>query len=275
MFFLPLFDDNPTNRRPVISWAILAGCIFVYIWQSGLSAQQEYVLFMTRGSVPAELLGGAGLLPFGAWGDIITSMFLHGGWLHLASNMLYLWIFADNVEDAMGPVRFCIFYVLCGCAAAYTQALIAPSSPVPMVGASGAVAGLLGAYILLHPRAAVRVLFIILIFFRVISLPAWLVLGVWIGGQFVSAPASLSSESGVAYFAHIGGFCAGMLLLPLFKRKDVALFSAGTAQTQKRWSPTPIGMTELRQEARKRYSRNKPVNSSVPVYRRRRGPWDG
>ncbi len=172
----------------------------------------------------------------------------------------------------MGPVRFSVFYALCGVGAGLTQAFIDPSSQVPIVGASGGIAGILGAYILLHPRATVRVFMLILIFIRIITLPAWLVLGVWIAGQFAAAPSGLSGGGGVAYFAHIGGFITGMCLIPLFKYRSVRLFSADDSETVTKWSAQPIAFDQLRDEARHRYQRK--YAGSVPSVRRRpRGPW--
>jgi len=141
--------------------------------------------------------------------------------MHLGGNMLYLWIFSDNVEDSIGRGRFIIFYLLCGVCAAFAQALTDPSSPVPMVGASGAIAGVLGAYLLLHPRANIRCIVGILVFFRVMNVPAFLVLGGWIILQFTNLG---QVGSNVAYVAHIGGFVAGMALIPFFKRRHVRLF---------------------------------------------------
>ncbi len=196
---------------------LIAGCIAVFFWQLG----QPIVSGVTPG------YSGWATVP--GWATVLTSAFLHGGWLHLGGNMLYLWIFGDNVEDAMGPVRFVLFYGLCALGAALAQGLVDPASTVPMIGASGAIAGVLGAYLILHPRAAVRVVLVIVIFFRFIHLPAWLVLGVWIAGQFIAVPAALNNTGGggVAYFAHIGGFVTGMLLIPFFKRREVALFDRG------------------------------------------------
>ena len=189
--------------------------------------------------------------------------------------MLYLWIFGDNVEDSMGPVRFVIFYVLCGIAAALAQYMIDPASTTPMVGASGGIAGILGAYLILHPRAAVRTFMLIIIFVRFINLPAWLVLGVWIAGQFVAVPGALAgADGGVAYFAHIGGFIAGMCLVPFFKRSDVPLFGANDTPPE-RWDAEPIPFSEIRQQARYRYSRrgNDPLGSRVVVKDEDASPW--
>jgi membrane associated rhomboid family serine protease len=152
-------------------------------------------------------------------------MFLHGSLAHIAGNMLYLWIFGDNVEDSMGRIRFIIFYLSCGVIAALAQGFVDPSSNIPMVGASGAIAGVLGAYLLLYPRANVKCLFFIIIIIQMVRIPAFIVLGFWIFGQFFSAPFSLESEGGTAYFAHIGGFIAGMILIPFFKKKETKLFN--------------------------------------------------
>ncbi len=211
-------DDNPTQTRPLISYLILGLCITIYIWQFSLGAAEREVI-LTYGMIPARLFGGDtshGVM------TIISSMFLHGGWLHLAGNMLYLWIFADNIEDSIGRRKFILFYVLCGAAAALAQALVDITSPVPMIGASGAIAGVLGAYLILHPRANIRCLIGFFIFFRMINVPAFLVLGGWIGLQFMSLG---QVGSNVAYVAHIGGFIAGAVLIPFFKKPHVKLFA--------------------------------------------------
>ena len=270
MFFIPLFDDNPTRKTPFISWLIIGLCICLFFWQIGQSERQSYLTLIEYGVIPKRLLIDGGLYRLDGLFTILSSMFLHGGWMHLIFNMLYMWVFADNIEDAMGPMRFIIFYILCGAGAALSQSVIDPYSTIPMIGASGGLAGLLGAYIMIHSRATVRVLFIILIFIRIISLPAWLVLGVWIASQFVAVPAALDGGGGVAYFAHIGGFITGMVCVPFFIRKDVKLFGAG--DSPKGWSATPIGLDELKSEARDRY--RKSGKSSVPSFRRKRGPWD-
>lgn len=260
MFFIPLFDDNPSRRTPWVAWSALALCVIVFLWQQSLAPQGEALAFYRYGFVPANASGVAplppGLAVIPAWATMVTAMFLHGGWMHLGGNMLYLWIFGDNVEDSMGSFRFAVFYVLCGGAAALAQFMIDPASKVPMVGASGGIAGILGAYLILHPRAAVRTFVLILIFIRFINLPAWLVLGVWIAGQFVAVPSALAKTGGggVAYFAHIGGFIAGMCLIPFFKRADVPLFGANDTPPE-RWDAHPIPFAEIKQEARHRYGR--------------------
>ena len=229
MFFLPLFDNNPTLTRPLITWMIIALCICGFIWQESLDFNAAHNIVYQLGFVPAvfftpaSLPADMSLVP--TWSTVFTSVFLHGGWMHIGANMLYLWIFGDNVEASMGRLKFVLFYLLCGGAAAMAQAALDPGSTIPMIGASGGIAGVLGAYLMLHPKAAIRCFFLILIFFRFINLPAWLVLGVWSGGRFGAVPQSLNETGGgVAYMAHIGGFLAGMALIPFFKYRHVALF---------------------------------------------------
>jgi membrane associated rhomboid family serine protease len=184
---------------------------------------------------------------------IFTSMFLHGGLMHIGGNMLYLWIFGDNVEESMGRFKFVLFYALCGIAAALAQSAVDPASRIPMIGASGGIAGILGAYLMLHPKAAIRTFVLIIIFVRFINLPAWIVLSIWIGGQFVAVPNALASDGGgVAYFAHIGGFAAGMLLIPFFKRRDVPLFGRDDTQPQN-WTGQRVSFSTIKAEAHNRY----------------------
>jgi membrane associated rhomboid family serine protease len=157
-------------------------------------------------------------------------MFMHGGWMHLGGNMLFLWIFGDNIEDSMGHFRFAVFYLLCGVAAALIQGLLNTDSEIPMIGASGAVSGVLGAYLLLHPRASVKVLLFFGIIFWIANVPAILVLGIWFLGQLVNAALAPSDVPGVAFWAHIGGFVAGMALIPLFKDKYLPLWQAARSK---------------------------------------------
>ncbi len=188
-------------------------------------AQDE--LFISRYAlIPAEFLGGEDLpptIPIPIWLTILTSLFLHGGVMHLFGNMLYLWIFGDNVEDAMGPLRFLTFYLVCGAAASFTQIAIAPGSTVPVIGASGAIAGILAAYFMLFPRARVLTLIPILFFIRLVSIPAVFFLGFWFLLQVISGAGALGTEGGVAWFAHIGGFLAGAILVIPFRRKNVPI----------------------------------------------------
>ncbi|HEU4618418.1 MAG TPA: rhomboid family intramembrane serine protease [Gammaproteobacteria bacterium] len=224
---IPLRDDNPTELRPVVTVAVIALCVLAYLWQLSLPPRSEQALVYSLGLIPSVLLGhreleeGLKLVP--APVTILTSMFLHGGFLHLAGNMLYLWIFGDNVEDRMGHGRFTAFYLLCGLAAALSQALPDPESVLPMIGASGAISGVLGAYLLLYPRASVLVIIPIFIIPYTLRLPALLVLGAWFVGQLLSSLAAPGAGGGVAFRAHIGGFLAGVLLVRLFARRTPAL----------------------------------------------------
>ncbi len=280
MLFFPLFDENSTSRRPLIVWMVMATCIIVFFWQQSLDDVPARLALYQLGFVPTIVFQSdtlpTRLILVPAWTTIITSMFLHGGWLHLGGNMLYLWIFGDNVEDAMGRFRFILFFLLCGIAAALAQAAINPSSSIPMVGASGGIAGVLGAYLILHPKAAVRCLLVIIVFFRFINLPAWLVLGGWIGLQFAAAPQAFQGTGGgVAYMAHIGGFVAGVVLIPFFKKRHISLFDRG--QLPKTWSGQPISFSEVKQEARERFRRSaqQAARSSVPPSNQKppKGPW--
>jgi membrane associated rhomboid family serine protease len=182
------------------------------------------------GLIPARLFGEAELNPqiasAPAWATVITSIFLHGGLLHLGSNMLFLWIFGDNVEDSMGRVRYLFFYLVCGAAAGLSHALIDPDSVTPTIGASGAVSGILGAYILLHPRATIRTILFLGFIFTIVHVPALIVLGVWFFGQLINALSTPADVVGVAFWAHIGGFGSGLLLVVFFKRREVSLFQA-------------------------------------------------
>ena len=228
---IPLKDDNPTRHPPYVSWAILGLCVLAFFWQLSLGQAGFQKAVFALGVIPATLLGGARLPPELALVPpevtLFTSMFLHGGWLHLIGNMLYLWIFADNVEDAMGHFRFLAFYLLSGMAAAFAQALPDVHSEVPMIGASGAISGVLGAYLLLYPHARVLVLIPLGFFSQVVYLPAGWVLGFWFVLQLINSLLAPAGQGGVAFGAHIGGFLAGMILLPLFKRRGVKLFNPG------------------------------------------------
>jgi membrane associated rhomboid family serine protease len=224
----PISDDNPHTTTPVVTWSIIGVCVLVFFWQLSLGASGGEVAVFQFGMIPARLFGSAELDPalveVPAWATVFTSMFMHGGWMHLGFNMLFLWIFGDNIEDSMGHGRYLVFYLLCGVAAALAQALVNPGSTIPMVGASGAISGVLGAYLLLHPHATVRTVIFLGVFATMMHLPALIVLGLWFLLQLASAAFSNSGEPGVAFWAHIGGFVAGMALVPVFKKRDVTLF---------------------------------------------------
>ena len=219
---IPLKDDNPTTTTPFVTYAIIAVCVFVFILEIGSNSYNSGKLFYSYGLVPAVLTGKAELpshlaaLP--AELTLLTSMFMHGGFMHLIGNMLYMWIFADNIEDEIGPVKFFIFYILAGIAAALTQVFMNTSSTIPMIGASGAIGGVLGAYIVNHHKAKVLVLIPLGFFKQIIKVPALFVLGFWFVLQFISSSLSSSSGGGVAYGAHIGGFVFGVVAILFFNK---------------------------------------------------------
>jgi len=224
---IPLHDDAPTRHPPLVTVALIALCTVIFLWQTlGDRVHQESIVY-ALGVIPSVLTGNASLDPRLVWvpsyATIFTSMFLHGGWLHLAGNMLYLWIFGNNVEESMGHGRFVVFYLLCGVAAVLAQTLPHPESDLPMIGASGAISGVLGAYLLLLPRARVLVLIPLGFFFYTVRLPAAIVLVLWFVLQLVSSLLAAPGEGGVAFGAHIGGFVAGMALIGVFKRPGVRL----------------------------------------------------
>ena len=230
----PLHDDNPTTTRPYVTVGIFIACVLGYAWQhlllSKVGAEQATYVF---GMVPA-MLSGHEMMPseavIPAWATIFTSMFIHLGFLHLAGNLLFLWIFGNNIEEAMGHLRFFFFYVACGVAAVFAQVLPNPGSMHPLVGASGAISGVLGAYMLLFPRA--RVLLGLPLGFLTVEFgrfPAIWVLAAWFGlqlllGTIAAAQSVGESQGGIAFGAHIGGFIAGLALVTIFKRRHVPLW---------------------------------------------------
>jgi membrane associated rhomboid family serine protease len=233
---IPLKDDNPTQRTPVVTMLFIAMCVGVFLYQESLPHTSGQSFVFHYGAVPSLLFGQA-LLPdedtvaIPATLTLLTSMFLHGSWMHLLGNMLYLWIFGNNIEDAMGHAKYIVFYILCGILAALSHAITDPASQIPMVGASGAISAVLGAYLLLFPRAHVLVLIPGMGMTRV---AAAIVLGMWFVTQLVSGGMSVGAKGGgVAFFAHIGGFVAGMALIGFFKRPDVPFFSPGRSH---RWN---------------------------------------
>ncbi len=226
---IPLKDNNPITIVPVVNWTVMGLCIVVFLWQLGLGPRGNQEAIYALGVIPAVLLEGAQLPPEIALvppeATIYTSMFMHGGWLHLIGNMLYLWIFGDNVEDSMGHLRFIVFYLVCGTVAVFAQALPDTQSTIPMIGASGAISGVLGAYLLLYPHARVVVLIPLGFFSQVVLLPAGIVLALWFGLQLLQSALTPKDVAGIAFGAHIGGFLAGMALVPFFKSRRVRLFN--------------------------------------------------
>ncbi|MEM9383526.1 MAG: rhomboid family intramembrane serine protease [Pseudomonadota bacterium] len=221
---IPIRDENPATLTPVITVLVLLTCVGVFLWQLSLGRANQLAV-LSLGLTPKVLFGLASLpseltlVPPVA--TVFSSMFLHGSILHIASNMLYLWVFGDNVESELGHVGFALFYLACGVAAALAQAIPDPTSTVPMIGASGAISGILGAYMILFPTAKVSVVFPPFFFIRPVPLPAVLVLGAWFALQLLSSQAVSAGEGGggVAFRAHIGGFIAGILFLSVFPRR--------------------------------------------------------
>jgi membrane associated rhomboid family serine protease len=211
---IPLRDIIPSRTTPVVTIALIAINVLVFLFELSLGRDVDaFTLYW--GLVPAAF----------SWVTVLTSMFLHGGVLHVAGNMLYLWIFGDNVEDRMGHGRFLVFYLLCGVAAALAQTITAPDSVVPMVGASGAIAGVMGAYFVLYPKSRIVTLIPLFFFFQVIEVPAILFLGIWFLMQFISGLGSIvtvtgQSGGGVAFWAHVAGFVAGISGVVVFRRPE-------------------------------------------------------
>lgn len=224
----PYRDENPTRHAAVVTIAIIAACSLVFLYQLTLPPRAEEAFVLGFGMIPAVLLGDASLPSEIAQAapviTMLTSMFLHGGFMHLAGNMVFLWVFGNNIEDAMGQARFIAFYLLCGLAAAMTQAFAEPDSTAPMIGASGAISGVLGAYLLLHPYARVRCLLFLGIFITTLNLPAGIVLGWWAVVQVINIMLAEPGQGGVAWYAHLGGLLAGMALIPFFRDPQIPLF---------------------------------------------------
>jgi len=219
---IPLKDNIPSQRAPIVTVGLIAINVLVFLRQLMLSPKGQMRFVYFYGLIPVEIVSGDLLVPHPVplYATILTSMFVHGGLFHIAGNMLYLWIFGDNVEDRMGRTRFLVFYLLSGLAAALTQTLVSPDSTIPMVGASGAISGVLGAYLVLFPHAGVVTLVIFGWFIRLVEIPALVVLGFWIVVQVLSGVFTIGAQvGGVAWFAHIGGFFAGLIMaLPLKRR---------------------------------------------------------
>jgi membrane associated rhomboid family serine protease len=227
---IPIHDDNPTRIKPYVTVGLIGACVLVFLWQLTLGDRMPLAIY-GLGAIPAVLFDVKSLDPslqlVPTWVTPLTSMFLHGGWMHLIGNMLFLWIFGNNVEDAMGHMRFIVFYVLCGLVAVFAEALPNTGAEIPMIGASGAISGVLGAYLLLYPHARVLVVIPLGLFLYTARLSAVWVLAFWFVFQLVSTLLTSSKGGGVAFGAHIGGFIAGMALIPLFKYRNVRLLAPG------------------------------------------------
>jgi membrane associated rhomboid family serine protease len=230
---IPLRDENPTLGTSIATFAIIGLNAAAWIFVQGLGVEPALARSVCElGAIPGALLGnvpsgvavplGPGVecvVGRGGWHTLLTSMFMHGGWFHILGNLWFLWVFGDNVEDAMGPVRFALFYLVCGVAAALAHVYTSPDSAVPVVGASGAIGGVMGAYAVLYPRAPVHMLVTLGFYFTRMVVPAYLMLGYWFLLQIVGGIPALQGVGGggVAFWAHVGGFAAGIALLPLFR----------------------------------------------------------
>lgn len=218
---IPIKDLNPARRTPLMVYAIVVACILVFLWQIGLGRDGMQRAILGLGLIPGVITGSAELAStlvlVPATATLVTSMFLHGGWLHLVGNLVYLWIFGNNIEDRLGHLGFLVFYLGCGVAAAAAQIAPDPGSTIPMVGASGAISGVLGAYLVLYPRSRV-VVFIPISFMLLHEVRAFWLLVIWFAVQLVSAVAA-PAGAGVAWWAHIGGFVAGAVVALTFVRR--------------------------------------------------------
>ncbi|MDX1503809.1 MAG: rhomboid family intramembrane serine protease [Thermoanaerobaculia bacterium] len=248
----PLRDDNPTRRAPVVTGLLITLNLLAWLLLQRAGSGPDFVQSLCSfGAIPADVVGALGrgdLLRLGesvvceagglGWTAILTSMFLHGGWMHLLGNMWFLWIFGNNIEDSMGAGRFVVFYLACGVAAALAHIVTDPASVVPMVGASGAISGVMGAYLVLYPRVRVDTLFILFVYVRVFSLPAWVVLVEWFAIQLFSGIGTLGGPgAGVAFWAHVGGFVAGLALIRLFVRPELVRARRGAPRERPRRPP--------------------------------------
>jgi membrane associated rhomboid family serine protease len=217
----PYKDDNISKHAPVVTVALIAINVVVFLFFRLQGRAVFASAVMELGVIPRELWSGnlPGSEAMFPYVSLLTSMFMHGGWLHLGGNMLYLWIFGDNVEDYLGHVRYLIFYLGCGFVAALSHIAFSLGSEVPMVGASGAIAGVLGAYLVLYPWARVHVLVFLFFFITTVTVPAWIMLGLWFGLQILNSLPSIGTAGGVAYLAHVGGFVGGYGYIRLRARK--------------------------------------------------------
>lgn len=264
MPFLPLHDTTPRTliARPWTTWGLIIACALFYTFQASGGPDGFARLIYGLGVIPAVLTGSAELPPALAmadpWVTLLSYQFLHGGFMHLVGNMLYLWVFGDNVEDAMGHARFLAFFLVCGVLAALTQTLVFPDARVPMIGASGAVSGVLGAYLILHPKARV----LVPIVFIPLYLPAWLLLIFWFGFQFFAAFGGPAAEN-VGWWAHIGGFIAGAALIFVFRYKAVPLFGLGDP-------PTGVTLSDVTVQRHRARPDHDDDDQPPP---RRKGPW--
>jgi membrane associated rhomboid family serine protease len=215
---IPISDANPLRRFPLVNWVLIAANVAVFLYELSLSPAQLDRLIATWGMTPGPLLNALGhpsSAALAVWATLITSQFLHAGWLHILGNMLFLWVFGDNIEDVLGHFAYLVFYLVCGIAAGIAQTVVLGASSIPAIGASGAIAGVLGAYIVLFPWQRISILVPLFIIFWAVSIPAVFVIGWWFIQQFLYGTAALTetAASGIAFWAHIGGFLTGLVLI--------------------------------------------------------------
>lgn len=235
---IPIGDENAgTVIKPFVNWMIIGLCAIVFLYELVLPSAQLEEFFLQWGAIPAQITQMRDLH------GLITSMFLHGGWAHFIGNMVFLLVFGDNIEDAMGHVSYLLFYLLTGIAAGLAQTFLNPSSMIPMIGASGAISGVLGAYIVLFPQGKVRALVFFGYFGQVILVPAWVMIGIWFALQLFSGLASLGAPDigGVAFWAHVGGFVAGAVLVWLFRDKEAVARQNAVRAGHQAWERVPSG----------------------------------
>jgi len=234
----PIRDHNPSQTTPVVTIGLILINVVIFLFTLPLMDNPQALagFYNTWSMVPADVTSGAN------YQGLLTSMFLHGGIMHIIGNMLFLWIFGDNMEDAFGHLGFLVFYLAAGIGADLAQVAAAPLSQIPTVGASGAIAGVLGGYLLLYPRARVDILFIFIVFFKVIPVPAWLMLGLWFLFQVLDGSTTNVAQGGVAYWAHAGGFVLGALFtLPvMIRRRAAGVISPGAAPARRDLNTTDI-----------------------------------
>jgi membrane associated rhomboid family serine protease len=233
---IPIGDENAgTTIKPYVNWTLIGLCVVVFLYELVLPPSQLDAFFFQYGAIPANVS------QFHDLSSVLTSMFVHGGWSHLLGNMLFLWIFGDNIEDATGHLPYLLFYLICGFAAAALQIGLDPTSTIPLIGASGAISGVMGAYIVLFPKGKIRALIFLGFFGQILLVPAWVMIGLWFLIQLVSGFSTLggSDMGGVAFWAHVGGFIAGALLIFLFRDKDAVARQNAVREGYGSWQRMP------------------------------------
>lgn len=239
----PIGDENAASAiKPYVNWSLIGLCVLVFLYQLMLPPRQLEAFILQFGAIPAEISQFRDLY------TLLTSMFLHGGWAHIFGNMLFLLIFGDNIEDAMGHISYLLFYLLCGFIAALAQIALDLGSTIPIIGASGAISGVMGAYIVLFPHGRVRALVLFGFFGQVVLVPAWVMIGLWFVLQLISGFATIGAaqSGGVAFWAHVGGFIAGMILVWLFRDRDAVARQSAERNRHRDWERARAGSASTR-----------------------------